>query len=220
LILVAVYCSTRADVLLLVRLATGLGLGGAMPNFIALANEAVVPEKRLRVVTSIMATPPLGGALAGLIASAESIGFGWRVIFYIGGIAPLALALCTWLLLPEAVVDERSKVRMEAVSVAPPESVFATLFGGAQARTTTLLWITFFLTQLMLFLMLNWLPSLLVKSGFSGVQASWLSMYFNLGGSSVSTLLMWLEPFALVAGWAALSLCWRLQITDESSTAN
>jgi MFS transporter, AAHS family, 3-hydroxyphenylpropionic acid transporter len=63
------------------------------------------------------------------------------------------------------------------------------LFGERRARTTWMLWGGFFFTQLALLLMLIWLPSLIVGLGFSGAQASFASMGFNLGGAIGSTAL-------------------------------
>jgi MFS transporter, AAHS family, 3-hydroxyphenylpropionic acid transporter len=79
--------------LLLARLFTGLGLGGAMPILIALASEAARPERRLRAVTLVLAGLPFGGALAGLIALGDRLGWGWRSIFVVGGSAPIILAV-------------------------------------------------------------------------------------------------------------------------------
>jgi AAHS family 3-hydroxyphenylpropionic acid transporter len=69
------------------------------------------------------------------------------------------------------------------------ESVAASLFGSDRAATTLLLWAAFFFTQLVLLLMLNWLPSLIGGLGFSRTQASWTSVCFNLGGSMGAGLL-------------------------------
>jgi AAHS family 3-hydroxyphenylpropionic acid transporter len=57
------------------------------------------------------------------------------------------------------------------------------LFAAGRARTTIFLWTAFFFTQLILLLMLNWLPSLIVGLGFSNGQASWASIWFNVCGS-------------------------------------
>jgi AAHS family 3-hydroxyphenylpropionic acid transporter len=168
--------------LFLARLATGLGLGGAMPNFIALASESAAPTRRLRTVTLVMALMPLGGAIAGLMALGERFGWTWRAIFHVGGAGPLVLAVLMAIWLPEA----RTTVRHDTPSppaAAAVASVATVLFGPGQAATTLLLWAGFFFTQLVLLLMLNWLPSLVVGMGFAHAQASWASICFNISGS-------------------------------------
>jgi len=157
------------------RLLTGLGLGGAMPNFIALAAEAVRPERRLSVVSVVLASLPLGGALAGLMALGDQLGWGWRSIFVVGGIAPIIVAGIMLRALPEPGGPSRTAPRVEGV--------LRVLFGDGRASTTLLLWTGFFFTQLVLLLMLNWLPSLIIGLGFSRAQASVASICFNLSGS-------------------------------------
>src|SRR3984893_5740009 len=51
--------------LLAVPLAAGLGLGGALPNLLSLAAEAVAPQSRAGLVTRITCGIPFGGAIFG-----------------------------------------------------------------------------------------------------------------------------------------------------------
>jgi AAHS family 3-hydroxyphenylpropionic acid transporter len=171
--------ATDATTFFLARLLTGLGLGGAMPNFIALSSDAAHPLKRLSTVTMVTAGMPLGGAIAALVALGDRFGWDWRVIFYVGGVGPIVVALLMMRYLPDA-RGSQSIVDSPAVHV---DTVSATLFGSRRAPTTLLLWTGFFFTQLLLLLMLNWLPSLMVGFGFTTTQASWASLCFNLSGS-------------------------------------
>jgi AAHS family 3-hydroxyphenylpropionic acid transporter len=176
--------STGAESLFLARLATGLGLGGAMPNFIALSSEAAQPDRRVSSVTIVMAGMPLGGALAALIALGDRLGWGWRSIFYVGAAAPILLALVMLRALPEAGLRYRATpTPVMPQAPARVEGVPSVLFGSNRAPTTLLLWAGFFFTQLVLLLMLNWLPSLIVGLGFSRTQASWTAVCFNLSGA-------------------------------------
>jgi len=169
--------------LLLARLLTGLGLGGAMPNFIALASEAVRPERRLSVVSLVLASLPFGGALAGFMALGARLGWGWRSIFVVGGCAPIIVAAIMIRALPESPgFRDRSEPDERAAGLPRVDGVLKALFGNARALTTALLWTGFFFTQLVLLLMLNWLPSLMVGLGFSRSQASVASICFNLSG--------------------------------------
>jgi MFS transporter, AAHS family, 3-hydroxyphenylpropionic acid transporter len=174
--------------LVVARLLTGLGLGGAMPNFISMATEAVDPQRRLRAVTLIMAALPFGGALAGLMALAERLGWSWRSIFVVGGIAPLLVALGVYALLRERPALNRAQAPA-AAGFGTVERVGTVLWGMDRAGTTALLWVAFFFTNLVLFLMLNWLPSLIVGMGFSRAEASITSIGFNLAGSLGASLL-------------------------------
>ena len=175
--------------LFVARVMTGLGLGGAMPNFISLASESAHASRRVSTVTIVMAGMPLGGALSGLVALGAQLGWNWRSIFYIGGAVPIVLAFAMMQWLPRG-RDGQSAPQGSATRV---ESVPSVLFGSGRAPTTLLLWGAFFFTQLVLLLMLNWLPSLIIGLGFSHAQASWASVCFNVGGSLGASILGYLH---------------------------
>jgi len=175
-----------AQFLLAARLLTGLGLGGAMPNFISLASEAAHSERRLSVVTLVMAGMPLGGTFAAVMSLGGELGWSWRSIFIAGGATPMILAVVMMYWLPE-----QRHFRRDAQSHGLPrvEPVRRVLFGAGRAATTCMLWVAFFFTQLVLLLMLNWLPSLVIGLGFTHAQASWASVCFGLSGSVGAVLL-------------------------------
>ena len=191
--------ATGGGTMILARLLTGLGLGGAMPNFIALSSEAAHPARRLSSVTIVMAGMPLGGAMAALIALGDRWGWGWRSIFYVGGIAPILLSLVMWRALPD------SSAAATAASRPRVDSVPTVLFGADRAATTLLLWGGFFFTQLVLLLMLNWLPSLMVGLGFTRTQASWASLCFNISGALGAILLGRLHAGGRRRMWVVLT---------------
>src|SRR5258708_29924166 len=94
--------ATTFNELLLFRFLTGLGLGGAMPNVVSLA-AAYSPTRLLRaLVAMLFAGMPLGGFLCGMTSSALIPTWGWRPVFYIGGLLPFAPALLFVLGLPES----------------------------------------------------------------------------------------------------------------------
>jgi AAHS family 3-hydroxyphenylpropionic acid transporter len=61
-------------------------------------------------------------------------------------------------------------------------SVRRALFGGNNAVTTAALWLSFFGTLLILYLLVNWLPLLLIAAGYKRADAALLSIIFNVGG--------------------------------------
>src|SRR6201747_2997018 len=94
-----------ADVntLLAIRFLTGLGLGGAMPNAIAMTSEFSPHRRRATMVMVMFCGFSIGAALGGLLAAALIPQFGWRSVFVVGGIAPLLLVPILALRLPESV---------------------------------------------------------------------------------------------------------------------
>jgi AAHS family 3-hydroxyphenylpropionic acid transporter len=167
--------ATTATSFFIARLLTGLGLGGAMPNFIALSSEAAHPSRRLSATTIVM-----------------------------GGTGPIAVALLMMCWLPDAPRPAKSP-EDPAQTRQHVEGVWLALFGSRRAPTTLLLWTAFFFTQLLLLLMLNWLPSLMIELGFTATQASWMAMCFNLSGSVGAVLLGRLHAGAHRRLWVILT---------------
>jgi AAHS family 3-hydroxyphenylpropionic acid transporter len=167
------------DWLLVVRLIAGLGLGGALPNLVALAAEAVTPEHRAGLVTRITCGLPFGGVIAGVVAA----NLEWRQIFYVGGVVPLLLAPLAAFALPES--EAFLEVRHLAPAAAKPRDDFgAILFGDSRAGATLLLWTASFASLLSLYILLNWLPTLMGDLGLAKSAASLVSLLFNLGAAA------------------------------------
>ena len=166
-----------------VRVLTGLGLGGAVPNLIAVANEVSKRERRTLIATFMFSGMPTGGACASLIAQFAGGAMDWRMIFIIGGALPLAVAPVIWLLMPET---GRPVGDMGALSA---REVTRQLLGPGQAAVTLLLWTGFILTLIVLYLLLNWLPLLAAAKGVSPQDAAAASLAYNLGSIPGSILL-------------------------------
>ncbi len=160
------------EVLLGVRFLTGVGLGGAMPMLIAIASELASPRRRVAVVASVTAGLPLGGALVGLLARTDLAQADWRLIFIVGGVLPLLMAMILWLWLPET----------RQTTTPAKGAGLAALFGPDRIGTTAGLWISYAAIALVLHLFLNWLPLLIVDRGFAPKSAAGISTLFNLGG--------------------------------------
>jgi len=165
--------------LIWVRLLAGLGLGGALPNVISLGAESAAEHRRTLSVTIIYAAMPLGGALASfvtlLIAAAQ-----WRWIFVLGGVAPLLVAPAIAALLPESPAFRA--LRAGAAPSRGHQAGVSAVIGEGRAGRTLLLWASFFLALMTLYLLLNWLPTLLVSSGLDKSQSAAAMIAFNIGG--------------------------------------
>lgn len=182
--------------LLLARLATGLGLGAALPILIALSSEVADAQLKGIAVSLTYCGVPLGGAMAAL-TGVLGVGGDWRLIFYLGGVAPILVAGLLALLLRESPVVRQA-------GAAGPESAISGLFAQGRATATLLLWLSSFFTLAVLYMLLNWLPSLLVALGYDRVQAGYVQILFNIGGAAGSVLSGWLldrgRPVLLVLG--------------------
>lgn len=191
--------------LVLFRFITGLGLGGAMPNVVALSAEYSPKRLQQAVVTTIFCGMPLGALLGGLLSATILSLWGWRFVFYIGGLLPLLLSAVLIPSLPESILflglrdpgdrrvvsvlkkiapDIRSEdVDLSGAAAERPKRVPAmALFTEGRASGTLLLWVPFFMNLLVLYFIVSWLPALL-RQASTPVSAGILAVsLFSLGG--------------------------------------
>jgi len=159
--------------LLLARLLTGVGLGAALPNLIALTSEAAGPRFRGRAVSLMYCGVPIGAALAAALGF-FGLAAAWQTVFWVGGIVPLLLVplLLRWL--PESPVFQRSAQGVPLRALLAP--------GNATAMC-------YFFTLLVVYMLINWLPMLLVGQGFSASEAAGV-MFVLQFGAACGTLLL------------------------------
>jgi AAHS family 4-hydroxybenzoate transporter-like MFS transporter len=201
----ATLLATDTTSLMAIRFLTGLGLGGAMPNAVAVTAEYSPHRRRATMVMTMFCGFSVGAALGGLIAAALIPAFGWRSVFLVGGLAPLLLAPVLALVLPESVrflalsggADGRIAgimARMFPMAPPPPGARFAAteerlpgmtvvqLFGPGRARMTMLFWVVFFMSLLDLYFLSNWLPTVLNDLGASESMAAAVGSMLQVGG--------------------------------------
>jgi AAHS family 3-hydroxyphenylpropionic acid transporter len=204
------------------RLLTGLGLGGALPILIALVSESGDDRRHSGRVAMVYAATPFGGAIASLL-SLLTVAAHWRVIFVMGGVTPLLLAPLISIAMPESAAFQSLRLAVrsgDAATRSTPSAAgritaifesFAAIFAGGRALRTLLLWVSFFLGLLLLYLLLNWLPTLLVGDGLTRVQAAGAQIGFNVGGAMAALIVGYLLDgrlrfIAIVATFVALPI--------------
>jgi MFS transporter, AAHS family, 4-hydroxybenzoate transporter len=176
------------------RFLTGLGLGGAVPCFVALTSEYAPRRLRATIVTLVLSSFPLG-AMTGATVSAYIILHGvWRDLFYIFGVAPLIAACISFIWLPESVRfslvrhnDTRkvnrivSRVLGRPVPADAPLKVVGQravsmplkhLFVEGRIRCTLPLWIAAFIVTGAMTVMSTWTSTLILPLGFSPAEAA------------------------------------------------
>ena len=193
------------NTLLAIRFLTGLGLGGAMPNTIALTSEFSPHRRRATMVMVMFVGFSIGAALGGLLAAALIPQFGWRSVFVAGGAAPLVLVPILAWRLPESVrflaLTGRADARVaELLTSVNAKAVFAEgcrfivdepalkgipvqhLFRGGRTLATLLLWVVFFMSLLDIYFLSNWLPTVLNDLGASISEAAAIGSMLQVGG--------------------------------------
>lgn len=161
------------------RLLAGMGFGAALPNLMVMTTELSPPHRRAFMASLVFCGMPIGGGSSAFLTQVLPTGYDWRVLFIIGGILPLLLVPALYFLLPET--RGRNETGIASSSDGPRVKPMVALFAGGRAWPTLLLWITFLPTLLILYLFLNWLPTLVVAKGLDRAIAPQASMYFNFG---------------------------------------
>jgi AAHS family 4-hydroxybenzoate transporter-like MFS transporter len=198
--------SANLEQLLVLRFLTGLGLGAAMPNATTLLSEYTPERLKSLLVTSMFCGFNLGMASGGFVSAKMIPAFGWHSLLLLGGVLPLVLAVVLLVWLPESarflVVRNKGteKVRKVLSPIAPGEvavatgfslpeqktvqsrNVFKVIFSGNYSAGTLLLWLTYFMGLVIVYLLTSWLPTLMRDSGASMEQAAFIGALFQLGG--------------------------------------
>ena len=198
--------------LIIFRLLTGMGTGGALPNAGALTAEFAPLRRRSIAVKLTMVCVPLGGMLGGLLAARVLPAFGWRGLYAIGGALPLAFTAILALAMPEsprflarrpAQWPRLSTLLARMGHAVPAGSTFEdrsepetvkrasvrALFSTGLARDTTGLWFAFFFCLGSIYLVFGWLPAMLTSRGLDIATASSGLAVYNFGG--VAGVLVW-----------------------------
>lgn len=196
--------SSDLQTLIIWRFLTGLGLGGALPNAITLTSEYAPTSRRSNLVTMMFCGFTIGSALGGILSAQLLPHIGWHGILLIGGVAPLCTVPFLYYLLPESlrflVLKQKSTEHIESIirrmaphithipSLVPPanevaKSSLKDLFSKGLALGTFLIWFTFFMSLLIIYMISSWMPTLLTNAGFNLSNASWLTSIFQIGGT-------------------------------------
>jgi AAHS family 4-hydroxybenzoate transporter-like MFS transporter len=224
--LVAAYASSLTELTAL-RFLAGLGIGGIIPNVIAINAESA--PRRLRATMAIIAVGlvPIGGAIPGFIAATLVPSYGWQILFYVGGIVPILIAVCGFFGLPESIkymtLHDKHRADMEKLVhqirpdfVIPPNAKFVIedeknfagfnpsyLFQDGLALITPLLWLVFALNLMGYFFLASWTPTLLVTAAHLPPAVGALTGATMQVGGTVGALLLcrWIDKrrFAAIA---------------------
>ncbi|CAM2191740.1 MFS transporter, AAHS family, 4-hydroxybenzoate transporter [Paraburkholderia kururiensis] len=207
--------------LMVLRFVTGLGLGCIMPNAMALVGEFSTPAHRVKRMMLVSCGFTVGAALGGFVSAALIPAYGWRAVFWVGGVVPLLLAIAMVAVLPESLqflvlkghvararrwlakfdptlaVSEATRlvVREKADAGAP----VVELFRAGRAPVTLILWGISFMNLIDLYFLSNWLPTVMRAAGYTPSTAVIVGTVLQTGGVIGTLLLGWfIERFGFV----------------------
>jgi MFS transporter, AAHS family, 4-hydroxybenzoate transporter len=207
--------STDLTQLSWLRFIAGLGIGGVIPNLVAINAESAPRNLRATLAIIAVGLVPLGGAFAGFVGAALVPQYGWQVLFEIGGVVPVVLALAGIAALPESIkfmtLHESQRSKMEALLRAirpdftvPPNARFVIedeqqspssnpiyLFGNGLAAITPLTWVMFACNLMGYFFLISWTPTLMTAAHLPPATAALAGAALQVGGTVGALVLCW-----------------------------
>ena len=187
------------------RFVTGVGVGGSLPNLVALASQLAPRQRRATLVTMTGCGFPVGAALAGLLSTWLLASHSWRDVYLAAGAFPLLLLPLMLALLPDSIPCLLRRRNGQVGAATTLRRLYPGLpvdcqvgWGGVNARTTRLRLITifqgrraivsmllsgiFFLSLMNVYFLANWLPELLQRAHGTPSESLIATTVFNFGG--------------------------------------
>lgn len=201
-----VWSSSLAQIMVL-RFISGIGIGGLMPNTIALNSELSPKRFRATLVVLMFTGITMGSASPGVITTWLAPEYGWQVFFVVGGVIPLLIAFCLLFALPESIKylahhPERRPELLRTARAMRRDLVIADdaefrlthaphyggvglrdIFSGGLAFITPLLWLCFGTALMVNYFLGSWMPLLFEQHGFPPEQAALATSIYHIGGS-------------------------------------
>lgn len=215
----------NAEQLFVLRALTGLGLGGVMPNVIAISMEFSPARLRASMVSFTYFGFIIGAAAGGLVAAALIPQVGWRGLLYIVGTMPLMLAIIQYFFLPESpeylshrnarAAYHRSKADRLVGNLREerPASPIRAIFSPENRRNSALMWAAMFTNISTAFAVFQWLPTILNETGFALENANALVALMWASAMPGVLLLIHLAKSKRIQRVLAVFLCFGAFVT-------
>ena len=188
----------------ILRFLAGLGIGGVMPNVVALMTEYAPKRIRSTLVALMFSGYAIGGMTSALLGAWLVPQFGWKIMFLLAG-TPLLFLPILWKYLPESLMyltNKQQTVEAQNIiqKISPTqiigsdtqfvlnevqkgdEAPLKALFQQGRTFSTFMFWLAFFMCLLMVYALGSWLPKLMIQAGYS-LGASMIFLFaLNIGG--------------------------------------
>ncbi len=189
--------------LVLARIITGLGIGSMLASLTSMVAE-YSPLRHRNFAIGFQATGyPIGATLGGFIAAWLIPEFGWRSVFFAGGVVTAAMIPVVLLFLPESLqfLTERQpkgalqkcnkillKLRLSELTEMPAIDHSKQVRPGVtklltvdRRNATVKLWLAYFMTFLTLYFVFSWIPKIVIDAGLPLEKGIFAGIAMNLG---------------------------------------
>ncbi len=224
----AAYATSLAGLLVL-RFLAGVGIGVSVPAAIALGVEYAPAHRKATIISILFLGYTLGGTIGGFAAAKLIPLFGWPIVFQLGGVAPIILAIAVAFTLPESVrfltlrSDRPDQIRAILRKLTHDSTMgdgadfivieernqglpVKHLFSKGRAAMTLLLWVAFASSLLGHYFLTSWLPTILAGAAVPLTYAIISGALLQGGGGIGGLLLCWLSDKKSIL-FIALAFC-------------
>lgn len=192
------------------RFIAGLGLGGILPNAIALLTDYSPRKLRTTIATIVLCGYSLGGILAPLLSIFLIPHFGWQSVLWAAA-APLVLLPLAYRMTPEstfvlirqgrrgelfdllATVDPTRRIDRDSVPFEPEATdaklPLVDLFRDNRGLSTVMFSVAILFHLILGYGLINWLPKLMLETGFD-MKSSLAFLIVLQCGAIVGTLVL------------------------------
>ena len=212
--------ATTLTEFIILRFISGLGAGAMLACQAALAAEYSPDKYKALSVAVVTSGYPMGAMMTSVIAGMIMPEYGWRGMFWFGGVLTLAMVFVAWWLIPEslkylfqrrpddalerinAILTKLGKELLDAMPTVIEEDKAAQggmvgsmkkLLDKDHRKVTLTLWTAFLLCFSTLYFLMSWIPALMEDSGFDAGVGRQAFFLFNLGGVMGIYLMGWLS---------------------------
>ena len=193
--------------LIVLRFIAGVGISGVLPITTALVNEYSPRRVRATLFVLMFSGVTFGGGLPGIVAAKFMGTYGWQVLFWVGGIAPILVAILVYFTLPESIkfLSLRREGHLELVRILAvmqpgltldPNSSFTiggeenrekfsytAIFNGRLAWITPMFWLSNAINLMIFYFVNQWIPTILSTNGVPVERAVLAITAFQFAGT-------------------------------------
>ena len=206
--------SQELSTLVWLRFIAGIGIAGVLPIATALVAEFAPRRVRATLFVLMFCGVTFGGAIPGFVGKAYMATHGWQILFVVGGIAPIIVAIIAMFTLPESVkflslkAERRQRLVDQIERLQPglnldPNSIFTigdevnkkefsygAIFKGRLAWITPMFWLSNAVNLMIFYFINQWTPTILANAGYPVGDAVLAATYFQLAGTVGGLVIM------------------------------
>ncbi|HLI19666.1 MAG TPA: MFS transporter [Stellaceae bacterium] len=200
--------------LIWLRFIAGIGISGVLAIATALVIEYAPRRIRATLFVVMFSGVTFGGGVPGLVAKAYIETQGWQILFWVGGLAPIAVAIIAMFTLPESIKFLSLKRERYPQLVAQIDRLqpglhldpngtytigdevnkekfsYGAIFKGRLAWITPMFWLSNAVNLMIFYFINQWTPTILANAGYPVGDAVLAATAFQFAGTLGGLVIM------------------------------